>query len=100
MPAVPESGSLVHIINENGDDMGTGIYLELMIPGEFDLDMYDLLLDIEYVDSRFRKEANHKVPSYFFYAIPEHWHYVLLVGDRVVHLNTGFYTLTEVGSGG
>lgn len=100
MPAVPESGSLVRVVNENGDDMGTGIYVDLMIPGENDLDMYDLLNDIEYVDERFRKGAEHKVPSYFFYAIPEHWHYTLLIGDRIVHLNTGYYTLVELDQGG
>ena len=100
MSIVPESGSLVRIINENGSDLGTGIYLELIIPGEFDIEMHDLLLDIEYVDERFHKGAEHKVPSYFFYAIPEHWHYTILVGDRIVHLNTGFYTLMELGAGG
>lgn len=76
--------------------MGAGIYIDLIIPGEQGLDVHDLLFDIEYMDSRFRSDAEHRVPSSFFYVIPEHWHFTILVGDRLVHLNTGFYTLTEI----
>ena len=100
MSAVPQSGSLVRILNENGDDMGTGIYIDLLIPGDNGLDVHDLLFDIEYMDSRFREGAEHRVPSSFFYAIPEHWHFTLLVGDRLVHLNTSFYTLAVIGHDG
>lgn len=90
-----EPGMLVRIIDDNGSEFAApAIYLGMIIPGEHDLGVSDLIGDLEYIDLRF---STHKSAAFnqFFYAIPEHWHYILLVGGRVLHLNAGFYTLVQ-----
>ena len=90
-------GRLVKVFDDNGTDLGVvGIYIELVIPATRGLETHDLLEDIEHIDSRFRARNGGAAPSQFFYTLPEHWHHVVLVGDRPVHLNTGFYTVSEL----
>lgn len=92
-----QPGSLVKVFDDNGTDLDiVGIYIELVIPANQGLETHDLLEDIEHIDSRFRAKSGGAAPSQFFYTLPEHWHHVVLVGDRLVHLNTGFYTVAEI----
>jgi len=92
-----ETGDLVGIVDDNGCELDTlGIYIGLVIPAEIDLDVSDIIDDLQFIDRRFRTDsASPKRGSQLFYAVPEHWHHVLLVGDRILHLNAGFYTVTK-----
>lgn len=88
-----ETGDLVRIIDDNGSEIATlGIYVCREIPAESDIGVAELIDDMQFIDHRF---TSTKRSSQFFYAIPEHWHHVLLVGDRILRLNSGFYTVTK-----
>lgn len=92
-----ETGDLVRIIDDNGSEIATlGIYVCREIPAESDIGVAELIDDMQFIDRRFSAESSStKRSSQFFYAIPEHWHHVLLVGDRILRLNSGFYTVTK-----
>ena len=92
-----QPGCLVRVLDDNGTDMGfVGIYIDLVIPASLGLATHDLLSDIEHIDARFQERGNGSLPSQFFYTLPEHWHHVILAGERPVHLNAGFYTIVEL----
>ena len=96
-----ESGYLVKVLDDNGTDLDiVGIYIDMVIPAQLGLEAHDLIGDIEYVDSRFREKNKRRLPSQLFYTLPDHWHHVILVGERNVHLNTGFYTIIRLDGDG
>lgn len=91
-----QPGHLVKVLDDNGTDLGiVGIYIDMVIPASLGLEAHDLIEDIEHVDARFREKTG-RSPSQFFYTLPEHWHHVILVGERNVHLNAGFYTIIRL----
>ena len=89
------AGSLVRIFDENGSDLNVlGLYVGLIIPDMQGIDVHDLFEDITFIDTRFKETTGFSRSNQFYYTLPGHWHHVILVGDRIVHLNTGFYTVT------
>lgn len=94
-------GRLVRVLDDNGTDLGfVGIYIDLIIPATRDIATHELLSDIEHIDARFQPRGQGSLQSQFFYALPEHWHHVILAGERPVHLNAGFYTVVELEADG
>lgn len=90
------SGDLVGIVDDNGCELDTlGIYMGQIIPADIDIGVSDIIDDLQFVDQRFSGTGSTKRHGQFFYAVPEHWHYVLLVGDRILYLNTNFYSVTK-----
>lgn len=78
-------GDLVQVLNEFGTLSLPAIYLGTVRPGCVGLWEDDLLWELEHLDDDL-------APSRSLIE-PLHWHHVLLVKGRLIHLNTSQYTL-------
>jgi hypothetical protein len=98
MPALEfVPGSLVRVVDDNGHVLDqVCLYVGLSIPADAGLGIEDLMDDIQFVDERFKTTSPTNRSSHFFYTLPSHWHHALFVGDRIVYLNAGFYTVISV----
>jgi len=82
-------GDLVRILNEDSIEIGIGVYIRTLIPGEEGIG-YDQLkreADILEFDS---------CAGGLYYAVPEVWHNCVLYNGYFINLNTNIYTLLKV----
>jgi hypothetical protein len=78
-------GGLVQVLNEFGTLSLPAIYLGTVRPGYVGIWEDDLLWELEHLDDDLAPSRS--------LVEPLHWHHVLLVKGRLVHLNTTQYTL-------
>lgn len=80
-------GDLVRILNENSIEVGVGIYIRTLVPGEEGIG-YDQL----------KRESDILEPGSegLFYALPQMWHNCIFYGGHLINLNTNIYTLIRL----
>lgn len=84
-----QPGDLVRILDEHSNLLAVGLYLGRVVPEHEGITYEELQEDLY----EFRKEQR---TSPFFYSVPMAWHHRVIVGGRVTHLNTSFFTLLPI----
>ena len=80
-------GDLVRILNENSVDVGVGIYIRTLVPGEEGIGYEQLKRESDILESG---------TEGLFYALPQMWHNCIFYGGHFINLNTNIYTLIRL----
>ena len=78
-----KAGDLIMVIDEFGSEVGKGIYVEDVIPGNENQIYWDRI-------------AVNKLSRHSGYLYPSHHHKKVMINGELVYYNNSYYTLIEL----